>query len=93
MGFQDETWWSHSALPSSHAWRVSTGDPFASCSGWSEDESDPEAISCHGLYLPELEETWLRFVDGRPVSGITMRCRWWCSEKLLADGEKVLVSA
>jgi len=34
-----------------------------------KDDPDPKAISCYGLYLPELEETWLRFVDGRPVSG------------------------
>jgi hypothetical protein len=25
------------------------------------------------LYLPELDDTWLRFVDGRPVSSITRR--------------------
>ena len=31
-----------------------------------KDDPDPKALSCYGLYLPELEETWLRFVDGRP---------------------------
>jgi hypothetical protein len=37
-----------------------------------EDPSEAtKAISCYGLYLPGLEETWLRFVDGRPVSSIT----------------------
>lgn len=34
-------------------------------------QDDPKAISCYGLYLFELEETWLRFVDGHLVSGIT----------------------
>ena len=27
VGFQDETWWSRSAIPSSHAWSVD-GRPF-----------------------------------------------------------------
>jgi hypothetical protein len=31
----------------------------------------------------------LRFVDGRPVSGITTRFLWWCSQKLEAVGKKV----
>jgi hypothetical protein len=24
-----------------------------------KDEPDPKALSCYGLYLPELEKTWL----------------------------------
>lgn len=31
-----------------------------------KDDPDPKALSCYGLYLPELNKTWLRFVDGRP---------------------------
>jgi hypothetical protein len=41
--------------------------------------------------MPELEQTWLRFVDGRPVSGITTRFLEWCWKKLAASGKKVLV--
>jgi hypothetical protein len=29
-----------------------------------KDDPDPKAISCYGLYMAELERTWLRFVDG-----------------------------
>jgi hypothetical protein len=36
-----------------------------------KDDPDPKPLSCYGLYLPELQETWLRFVDGRLVSAIT----------------------
>ena len=39
----------------------------------SKDDPEPKAFSCYGLYLPELAQTWLRFVDGRPVSAITPR--------------------
>ena len=57
-----------------------------------EDDPEPKAISCYGLYVPELEgQTWLRFVDGRPVSGITTRFLGWCCEKLEAVGKKVLL--
>jgi DDE superfamily endonuclease len=41
--------------------------------------------------VPQLEKVWLRFVDGRPVSGITTRFLSWCCEKLQAAGKKVWV--
>ena len=45
------------------------------------------------LYVPEFDQRWLRrFVDGRPVSGITTRFLEWRScEKLQAAGRKVLL--
>jgi hypothetical protein len=49
-------------------------------------------ISCYGLYLPELDQqTWLRFVDGRPLSSITTRFLSWCCQELEAAGKKVLL--
>ncbi len=56
-----------------------------------KDDPDPKALCCYGLFLPELERTWLRFVDGRPVSAITTRFVQWCCAKLEAIGKKVLV--
>jgi len=56
-----------------------------------KDDPEPKAISCYGLYLPQLDETWLRFVDGRPVSSITTQFLSWCCEKLEALGKKVLL--
>ena len=38
-----------------------------------DPSEDTKAISCYGLYVPELEKMWVRFVDGRPVSAITTR--------------------
>jgi hypothetical protein len=43
------------------------------------------------LYVPEFKETWIRFVDGRPVSGITTRFLQWSCEMLQAAGKKVLL--
>ena len=51
-----------------------------------------KAISCYGLYLPQIGgEMWLRFVDGRPVSGVTRRFLSWCAEELEVAGKKVLL--
>jgi transposase len=54
-------------------------------------DPDPKAISCYGLYLPQIQETWLRFVDGRPLSAITTQFLEWCSQKLYARAKKVWV--
>ena len=47
-------------------------------------DPDPKTISCYGLYVPELEKVWVRFVDGRPVSSITTRFLEGCCQKLKA---------
>ena len=56
-----------------------------------KDDPDPKAISCYGLYVPEFSDTWLRFVDGRPVSSITTQFLRWCAQKLEEVGKKVLL--
>jgi hypothetical protein len=38
--------------------------------------------------VPELEKTWLRFVDGRPVSSITTQFLEYCCERLEARGKE-----
>ncbi len=89
VGFCEESWWSRLALPSLHSWSKK-GEPLRLVEhSLEKDDPDPKAISCYGLYLPELDEVWLRFVDGRPVSGITTRFLSWCSERLEAVGKKV----
>ena len=71
VGFEDECWWSRLALPTLSSWSE-VGKPLRLLQqSVAKDDPDPKAISCYGLYLPELDQTWLRFVDGRPVSGVT----------------------
>ena len=55
------------------------------------DDPDPKALACYGLYLPTAEEVLLRFVAGRPVSGVTTQFLAWCSERLTARGTTVLL--
>ena len=92
VGFEDECWWSRLALPTLNSW-TDEGKPMRLVQkSVAKDDPDPKAISCYGLYVPELDgETWLRFVDGRPVSSITTRFLEWSCQKLQALGKKVLL--
>ena len=91
VGFADETWWSRLARPALNSWSEA-GEPLRLIEqSVAKDDPDPKAISCYGLYVPEFEKVWLRFVDGRPVSGVTTRFLKWCCGKLEAAGKKVWV--
>ena len=75
VGFLDETWWSRLARAVLNSW--SDAVELLRLIEQSVAKDDPseatKAISYYGLYVPELEKVWLRFVDGRPVSSITTR--------------------
>jgi hypothetical protein len=90
-GFEDECWWSREALPTLNAWADAGKPPRLLQRSVAKDDPEPKAISCYGLHLSELDETWIRFVDGRPVSSITTRFLSWCSEELRAAGKKTLL--
>ena len=91
VGFEDECWWSRVALPTLSSW-AEEGKPLRLLQkSVAKDDPDPKAISCYGLYVPELDQTWLRFVDGRPVSGVTSRFLEWSCERLETLGKKVLL--
>jgi hypothetical protein len=91
VGFEDECWWSRLALPTLSSW-TEEGKPLRLVQqSVAKDDPDPKAISCYGLYLPQLDQTWLRFVDGRPVSSITTPFVRWCAQKLEGIGKKVLL--
>ena len=91
VGFEDECWWSRLALPTLNAWSEE-GDPLRLVQrSVAKDDPEPKAISCYGLYLPEIGDMWLRFVDGRPVSSITTQFLEWGLEKLEEMGKKVLL--
>ena len=90
-GFQDECWWSRVALPTLSSFSEK-GEPQRLVQrSVAKDDPEPKAVSCYGLYLPEIGDTWLRFVDGRPVSSITTQFLGWCLQKLEEAGKKVLL--
>ena len=63
------------------------------------DDPDPKAVACYGLLLrqdaaglaSEDEELWLRFVQGRPVSALTILFLGWCCEALATTGTTTLL--
>jgi transposase len=73
-----------------HAW--SDGQPLRLLER-PADKNDPEpkALCCYGLLLPESEQIWLRFVDGRPISGITCAFLEWVCQRLALAGKQALL--
>jgi transposase len=91
VGFQDETWWSREARPSMQAWAAHKRPLRLVAGQVADDDPEPKALACYGVWLPDLEQTWLRFVDGRPVSGITTQYLAWCARQAQTHGARWLV--
>jgi DDE superfamily endonuclease len=92
LGFEDESWFSRFERPSLHSWAEATKPPMGLLEKEArKDDPEPKALACYGLYLPQMTETWLRFVDGRPVSAITTQFLCWCCEKLELRGKEALL--
>jgi len=98
LGFQDETWWSRVAQPSLRTWAEEDAPLHLVEQTVAKDDSDPKALACYGLLVscpaaPETlpEQVWLRFVDGRPISDITIQYLAWCCEQLALAHKKALI--
>jgi hypothetical protein len=98
LGFQDESWWSRVTQPHLHTWVEEGADCRLVEQTVSPDDPDPKALACYGLLLscpaaPETlpEQVWLRFVDGRPISAITIQYLDWCCARLAQLGKQALL--
>jgi hypothetical protein len=91
LGFEDETWWSRLARPALSAWAEPDRPLRLVEQTVAPTDPDPKALACYGLWLPEVAETWLRFVDGRPVSALTTQFLAWCCDALAARGKTALL--
>ena len=54
-----------------------------------QQDLQPKALACYGVWFPEQEEMLLRFVDGRPVSAVTCRFLQWVCQRLEQKGKRV----
>jgi hypothetical protein len=94
LGFEDETWGSRTARPKMHAW-APTKEPLRLIEQTVTDgDPDPKALACSGVRVrttDAADQIWLRFVDGRPVSALTIPFLDWCCTKLAAQGKSVLL--
>ena len=98
LGFEDEVWWSRLARPALHAWAEADQPVRLVEQAGAPDDPDPKALACYGLlvrwYQPDgvrREATWLRFVEGRPVSAITTHYLAWCCDELARAGKRALL--
>jgi hypothetical protein len=80
------------ARPALHAWTDGAAPRLVE-QVVADDDPDPNALACYGLLVrpaatrpATAEELWLRFVDGRPVSAITIAFLSWCCARLAAAG-------
>lgn len=98
LGFEDEVWWSRFAQPSMHSWAPEDKPLQLVQQPVAKEDPDPKALACYGLLVrlqaPDgsiVEQMWLRFVEGRPVSAITTQFLDWCCHKLEALGKRALL--
>lgn len=98
LGFQDEVWWSRLTQPALFSWATPDQPLRLVEQTVAKDDPDPKALACYGLLLRWLapddqphEQIWLRFVDGRPLSGVTTAFLDWCCAKLAAVGKTALL--
>ena len=91
MGFEDECWFSRFERTSLHSWAEEGGSVCLLEKAPSKGDPEPKALACYGMYLPGMGETWLRFVDGRPVSSVTTQFLDYCTDKLAEAGKEALL--
>jgi hypothetical protein len=86
LGFADEVWWSRLAQPEQHRWIEERGITRLHELERPKDDADPKALACYGVLLrgasSQADQMLLRFVDGRPVSAVTVAFLAWCSARL-----------
>jgi transposase len=94
VGFEDETWWSRTAHPKMSAWSPDDHPLRLIEKSAPKDDPDPKALAAYGLLVRTAQEpdgVWLRFVDGRPLSPVTIQFLEWCCHKLAAQGKTALL--
>lgn len=97
VGFQDEVWWSRVAHPRLHTWAEHQAALRLQALATAENDPEPPALACYGLLVRRPsqpatpEQMLLRFVDGRPVSAVTLDFLQWCCDTLARQQVKVWV--
>jgi transposase len=90
LGFQDETWWSRLAQPNLHAWAGAEPLHLLEREAPKQDP-DKKALCCYGLFRADTGGMLLRFVEGRPVSQVTVDYLAWVCAELAQEGKQALL--
>ena len=95
LGFLNEVWWSRLAQPDQHRWVDEDDVTRLQELERSKEDSDPQALACYGVLLrrrpQHADQMLLRFVDGRPVSAVTIDFLVACCQQLASQSVTVLV--
>ena len=84
----DEVWWSRLARPQLKSW--TEGNPLRLPEkARNRADTDPKALCCYGLLRADSEQVLLRFVDGRPVSQVTIDFLEWVCGRLAQSDKQV----
>ena len=90
MGFLDEVWWSRLAHPEQHRWLEAAAITRLQALARATNDPDPQALACYGVLVrrrpQHADQMLLRFVEGRPVSAVTIEFLAWCSARLAQQG-------
>lgn len=96
LGFQDEVWWSRAAQPRRRTWAEADAPLRLLELAAAKADPDPKALAYYGLLVRRPgrptapERMLLRFVDGRPVSAVTLDFLKWSCQSLARPRVKVL---
>lgn len=95
LGFLDEVWWSRLAQPDQHHWVEEDDRTRLQELECTKEDTDPKALACYGVLLRRRQahddQMLLRFVDGRPVSAVTIDFLTACCQELAAQSITALV--
>jgi hypothetical protein len=97
LGFADEVWWSRLAQPALYAWQDDDQPLRLLEQTVARDDSDPKALACYGLLarcwdaVPRREDLWLRCVEGRPVSAVTIAFLAWWAQRAQEHGKRAVL--
>ncbi len=95
LGFGDEVWWRRLAQPEQHRWVEEDARTHLQELERSKQDTDPKALACYGLLLrsrqEQADQMLLRFVEGRPVSALTIDFLIGCCQQLAPQGMTALV--
>ena len=90
LGFLDEVWWSRLAQPQLKSWTADKPLRLLE-KARNKADTDPKALCCYGLLRADSDQVLLRFVDGRPVSQVTIDFLEWVCGRLAQNDKQVLV--
>jgi transposase len=98
LGCEDEVWWSRLAHPVLSAWQDDAQPLRLLEQTVAREDPDPKALACYGLRARCWdagpccsEDLWLRFVEGRPISAVTIDFLHWCVARAQERGKRAVV--